>query len=123
MDAMTSANSLAYISGKSAGMLDAAITAEIKLYTNDMIAKLQGACVNERVTSALIGARNVEQFDDWLDALGKLSISPDELREIDRHATGGGIDLWRQSSVYQRGLSSCQRRCKRMVGHSDAMML
>ena len=65
-----------------------------------MIAKLQGACVHERVTSALIGARNVEQSDDWLDALGKLSISPDELREIDGHATDGGIDLWRQVSSF-----------------------
>ncbi len=55
---------------------------------------------DERVTSALIGARNVEQLDDSLDALGKLSFSPDELREIDGHATDGGIDLWRQVSSF-----------------------
>ncbi|MBE7209692.1 MAG: L-glyceraldehyde 3-phosphate reductase [Gluconacetobacter diazotrophicus] len=48
-----------------------------------------------RVTSALIGARNVEQLDDSLDALKRLDFSAEELREIDRHATEGGIDLWR----------------------------
>ncbi len=48
-----------------------------------------------RVTSALIGARTVGQLDDSLDALGNLSFSADELAAIDRHATEGGIDLWR----------------------------
>jgi L-glyceraldehyde 3-phosphate reductase len=48
-----------------------------------------------RVTSALIGARNVAQLDDSLDALKNLSFSADELKEIDSHATDGGIDLWR----------------------------
>jgi hypothetical protein len=45
-----------------------------------------------RVTSALIGARNVVQLDD---ALTNLSFSAEELKEIDSHATDGGIDLWR----------------------------
>jgi L-glyceraldehyde 3-phosphate reductase len=35
------------------------------------------------VTSALIGASRVEQLDDNLAALDNLSLSPDELREID----------------------------------------
>ena len=48
-----------------------------------------------RVTSALIGARTVAQLDDSLDALRVPSFSADELRAIDRHATEGGIDLWR----------------------------
>ncbi|MCQ8240389.1 L-glyceraldehyde 3-phosphate reductase [Rhizosaccharibacter radicis] len=48
-----------------------------------------------RVTSALIGARNVRQLDDSLDALKRLDFSAEELSEIDRHATEGGIDLWR----------------------------
>ena len=52
-----------------------------------------------RVTSALIGARNVSQLDDSLDALGNLAFSADELAEIDRDATEGGIDLWRGSST------------------------
>ena len=51
-----------------------------------------------RVTSALIGARNVAQLDDSLDALKNLSFSPEELKEIDTHATEGGIDLWRSVS-------------------------
>ena len=53
-----------------------------------------------RVTSALIGARSVAQLDDSLDALHHLPFSADELARIDRHATEGGIDLWRsQSSI------------------------
>ena len=53
-----------------------------------------------RVTSALIGARSVAQLDDSLDALHHLTFSTDELSRIDRHATEGGIDLWRsQSSI------------------------
>ena len=55
---------------------------------------------DERVTSALIGARNVGQLDDSLDALARLSFSDDELREIDGHATDGGIDLWRTVSSF-----------------------
>jgi L-glyceraldehyde 3-phosphate reductase len=50
---------------------------------------------DSRVTSALIGARNVKQLDDSLGALDRLDFSPDELAQIDRHATEGGIDLWR----------------------------
>ena len=48
-----------------------------------------------RVTSALIGARNVEQLDDSLDAVKKLSFTEAELRSIDEHATDGGLDLWK----------------------------
>jgi L-glyceraldehyde 3-phosphate reductase len=48
------------------------------------------------VTSALIGARNVAQLDNALDALKTATFSPAELAEIDRHATEGGIDLWRE---------------------------
>lgn len=54
---------------------------------------------DSRVTSALIGARNVAQLDDSLDALQKLTFSAEELKEIDRHATEGGIDLWRTVST------------------------
>ena len=50
-----------------------------------------------RVTSALIGARNVEQLDDSLDALKKLEFSEPELKEIDRHAQDAGIDLWKDA--------------------------
>ncbi len=51
-----------------------------------------------RVTSALIGARNVAQLDDSLDAVKNLEFSDKELAEIDRHAVDAGINLWQQSS-------------------------
>ena len=50
---------------------------------------------DSRVTSALIGARNVEQLDDSLDALKNLKFSDAELKQIDRHATEGRLDLWK----------------------------
>jgi L-glyceraldehyde 3-phosphate reductase len=52
------------------------------------------------VTSALIGARNVRQLDDALDAAKTLTFSREELSEIDRHAQEGGIDLWREVSAH-----------------------
>src|ERR1700758_3429815 len=52
---------------------------------------------DRRVTSALIGARNVAQLDDSLDALKKASFSNDELKEIDRYAQDGSIDIWRDA--------------------------
>jgi len=51
---------------------------------------------DSRVTSALIGARNVEQLDDSLDALKKLKFTVAELKEIDRYAQEGDVDLWRR---------------------------
>ncbi|MTJ83664.1 MAG: L-glyceraldehyde 3-phosphate reductase [Telmatospirillum sp.] len=51
-----------------------------------------------RVTSALIGARTVEQLDNSLDALAGPALSPEELAGIDHYARDGGIDLWRASS-------------------------
>jgi L-glyceraldehyde 3-phosphate reductase len=52
---------------------------------------------DRRVTSALIGARNVEQLDNSLEALKKLEFSSAELAEIDRYAQESGIDLWRSA--------------------------
>jgi len=54
---------------------------------------------NQKVTSALIGARNVEQLDDSLDALQQLHFTDDELSEIDRYAQEGSVDLWRDARV------------------------
>ena len=51
-----------------------------------------------RVTSALIGARNVAQLDDSLDALKRTDFTTQELKQIDNHAIEGGIDLWRSVS-------------------------
>ncbi len=53
-----------------------------------------------RVTSALIGARNVQQLDNSLDALNNLSFSSVELAAIDQHAVDTpAIDLWRDIST------------------------
>src|SRR5580698_9193646 len=52
---------------------------------------------DQRVTSALIGARNVEQLDNSLDAVKKLAFTDAELKEIDRHAQEGDIDLWKDA--------------------------
>ena len=56
-----------------------------------------------RVTSALIGARTVAQLEDSLAAVRRLDFTDEELAEIDRHATEGGIDLWRVSSKLGSG--------------------
>jgi L-glyceraldehyde 3-phosphate reductase len=50
-----------------------------------------------RVTTALIGARNVDQLNDSLDALKNLSFTEAELKEIDKYAQDGGLDLWKDA--------------------------
>ncbi|MFC5863121.1 L-glyceraldehyde 3-phosphate reductase [Acidicapsa dinghuensis] len=52
---------------------------------------------DKRVTSALIGARNVEQLDNSLDALNNLQFTAAELGEIDSYAQDSGIDLWQDA--------------------------
>ncbi len=52
---------------------------------------------DHRVTSALVGARNVEQLDNSLDALHKLEFTDGELKEIDKYAVDSDIDLWRNA--------------------------
>jgi L-glyceraldehyde 3-phosphate reductase len=52
---------------------------------------------DRRVTTALIGARNVDQLDNSLDALKRLDFTAAELSEIDRHASDGTIDIWRSA--------------------------
>jgi L-glyceraldehyde 3-phosphate reductase len=54
---------------------------------------------DSRVTSALIGARTVQQLDDSLDALKHVNFDVDELQEIDVYAKECGIDLWRETSL------------------------
>src|ERR1700719_3173423 len=44
------------------------------------------------VTSALVGASSVKQLEDNVSALDTLEFSKDELAEIDRYATEGGIN-------------------------------
>ena len=51
------------------------------------------------MTSTLIGASSVAQLEDSLGALRMPDFSDDELAEIDRYATDGGINLWARSST------------------------
>jgi L-glyceraldehyde 3-phosphate reductase len=51
-----------------------------------------------RITSALIGARSVEQLDDSLDATQGLHFAAEELAAIDKAAEDGGINIWSESS-------------------------
>jgi L-glyceraldehyde 3-phosphate reductase len=54
---------------------------------------------DKHVTTALIGARNVEQLDDSLEALKKLDFTNNELKEIDRYAQEAGIDIWKDARL------------------------
>jgi len=77
----------------------------------DAIAKARGQTLAQmaiawvlrdpRVTSALIGARTVQQLDDSLDAVKNLAFSAAELAEIDSYATEGSVDLWKVSSTLE----------------------
>jgi L-glyceraldehyde 3-phosphate reductase len=59
---------------------------------------LAWALRDERVTSLVIGASSVEQLEQNVAALDNLSLSAEELAEIDRHAIApGGVDLWQQA--------------------------
>jgi L-glyceraldehyde 3-phosphate reductase len=51
------------------------------------------------VTSALVGASSVAQLEQNVAALEKLEFSKEELAEIDRYATEGGINIWAASSA------------------------
>jgi L-glyceraldehyde 3-phosphate reductase len=75
--------------------------AEIAKARGQSLAQMSIAWVlrDPRVTSALIGARTVDQLDDSLDALDNLHFDDDELRAIDEFAEDGGIDLWRETST------------------------
>ncbi|WP_206456076.1 L-glyceraldehyde 3-phosphate reductase [Aurantimonas marina] len=93
-------------------MLSAANIARIRALTaiaesrGQSLAQMAIAWVLRRseVTSALVGARTVDQLDNSLDALKQLDFSETELAEIDRHAGEGEIDLWRtQSRVESAG--------------------
>ena len=51
-----------------------------------------------RVTSALVGARNVEQLANTLASLENTAFTAEELTDIDRFATEGGVNIWSVSS-------------------------
>jgi L-glyceraldehyde 3-phosphate reductase len=55
---------------------------------------------DERVTSLVVGASSVEQLEQNVSTLDSLSLSTEELAEIDRHASvKEGVDLWQQARV------------------------
>lgn len=85
--------------------------------TDDNIARLQGlssiaegrgqslaqmaiawVLKDPRISSALIGARTVEQLSDSLDSLKNLAFTAQELEEIDRYMIKGDINIWSSSS-------------------------
>ncbi len=100
---------------KGGSLRDGMITPENveRIRALDAIAKRRGQSLAQmaiawvlrdpRVTSALIGARTVEQLDESLDAVKAAPFTAEELAEIDRWATDGGIDLWRRSSTASAG--------------------
>ena len=53
---------------------------------------------DRRVTSALLGASSVEQLEQNVAALDRLDFDDNELREIDRYAVEGGVNIWAGSS-------------------------
>jgi L-glyceraldehyde 3-phosphate reductase len=62
---------------------------------------LAWALRDRRVTSVLIGASKPSQVTENVAALKNLSFSAEELAEIDRDATEGGINLWEKPSTDQ----------------------
>jgi L-glyceraldehyde 3-phosphate reductase len=54
---------------------------------------------DERVTSALIGARTVEQLEENVAALDGPAFADDEIAEIDRTVIDAGIDVWARSRL------------------------
>jgi L-glyceraldehyde 3-phosphate reductase len=53
---------------------------------------------DDRITSTLIGASSVRQLEENVRALDRLDFTPDELAEIDRHATDSALNLWAASA-------------------------
>ncbi len=53
---------------------------------------------DERVTSVLLGASSVAQLEQNVAALDRLGFNEAELREIDRYAAEGRINIWSASS-------------------------
>jgi L-glyceraldehyde 3-phosphate reductase len=60
---------------------------------------LAWALRDERMTSVVVGASSVEQLEANVGALENLSLTEDELSEIDRYATEADINLWLRSSA------------------------
>jgi len=78
--------------------------AEIAKARGQSLAQMALAWVlrDPRVTSTLIGASSVEQIRENVGALANLRFSTDELREIDKNAQEGHVNLWEKPSTDQR---------------------
>jgi L-glyceraldehyde 3-phosphate reductase len=57
---------------------------------------------DSRVTTTLIGASSAEQLKENAGALQNIEFSTDELREIDKYAKEGKLNLWEKPSTDQR---------------------
>ncbi|MEU6547821.1 L-glyceraldehyde 3-phosphate reductase [Streptomyces sp. NPDC046859] len=64
---------------------------------------LAWALRDPRVTSLVIGASRTEQLEQNVAALENLDFTDEELAEIDKYATDGGVDLWREARTGQLG--------------------
>ncbi|MCX4902903.1 L-glyceraldehyde 3-phosphate reductase [Streptomyces sp. NBC_00878] len=64
---------------------------------------LTWALRDKRVTSLVIGASRTEQLDQNVAALESPDFSSEELAEIDKYATDGGVDLWRDARLGNLG--------------------
>ena len=51
-----------------------------------------------QVTSVLVGASDIHQIEQNIEALDNLYFSHEELKEIDKFAIEGGVNLWATSS-------------------------
>ncbi|MFE5890993.1 L-glyceraldehyde 3-phosphate reductase [Streptomyces sp. NPDC056462] len=64
---------------------------------------LAWALRDPRVTSLVIGASRTEQLEQNVAALENLDFSDEELAEIDKYATNGGVDLWQDARTGNLG--------------------
>ncbi|MBL3666168.1 L-glyceraldehyde 3-phosphate reductase [Streptomyces sp. M2CJ-2] len=64
---------------------------------------LAWALRDRRVTSLVIGASRTEQLEQNVAALENLDFGDEELAEIDKYATDGGVDLWREARLGTMG--------------------
>ena len=55
---------------------------------------------NKAVTSALIGARNINQLQENINAIKNLNFSQTEISLINKIARDGGVNIWLASSSY-----------------------
>ncbi len=74
--------------------------AEVAKRRGQSLAQMAVAWVlrDPRITTALIGASRPEQITDLVKGLDNPSFSAEELAEIDKLATDGGINIWQRSS-------------------------